>query len=411
MISTTAMNSVDEGVILLAVVIALSYYCATRFNLQPDGRNPNQGAEAVQDWMKRPQQLYRATGLQPRTFRELCTWIRANTALNDTRYITLEEKVAIFLHICRQGAGFANSKIVFNRSLDTISRSVLLLFDIYSNCHRAFNQILNALVLLHSQIVIQPTAETPLPQEIKDNTKWMPYFKDCVGAIDGTHIPVHVPTVDKAAWRDRKGFITQNVFAACSFDLRFTFIHAGWQGSAHDALVLKDAIAKGRFTPPAGKYFVADGGFYSTGFMLIPYTKTRYHLREWEAAAARPSNKEELFNLRHAQLRNVIERIFGVLKRKFKILQRPPEFTIRQQVQLVLALTAVHNFIVDKGPGKDSDFEDLDEFNLEEWTPPPPPSAEERFAPARQAMQRLRDEIASQMWADYLSILQDRGQL
>ena len=51
MISTTAMNSVDEGVILLAVVIALSYYCATRFNLQPDGRNPNQGAEAVQDYL------------------------------------------------------------------------------------------------------------------------------------------------------------------------------------------------------------------------------------------------------------------------------------------------------------------------------------------------------------------------
>jgi hypothetical protein len=113
------------------------HHNTTRFNLQPDGRNPNQGAEAVQDWMKRPRQLCRATGLQLKTFRELCTWIRANTALNDTRYITLEEKIAIFLHICRQGAGFTNSKIIFNRSLDTISRifaplGTLKRFGIYS---------------------------------------------------------------------------------------------------------------------------------------------------------------------------------------------------------------------------------------------------------------------------------------
>jgi hypothetical protein len=54
--------------------------------------------------------------------------------------------------------------------------------------------------------------------------------------------------------------------------------------------------------------------------MLIPYNKTRYHLREWKVTAARPSNKKELFNLRYAQLRNAIKRIFSVLKRKFKIL-------------------------------------------------------------------------------------------
>jgi hypothetical protein len=41
MILTTAMNLLDKGVILLVIVIALSYYYATRFNLQPDGQNSN----------------------------------------------------------------------------------------------------------------------------------------------------------------------------------------------------------------------------------------------------------------------------------------------------------------------------------------------------------------------------------
>src|SRR5215471_13726721 len=35
----------------------------------------------------------------------------------------------------------------------------------------------------------------------------------------------------------------------------------------------------------------------------------------------RPRNEKELYNLRHASLRNVIERIFGVSKKRFKILK------------------------------------------------------------------------------------------
>jgi DDE superfamily endonuclease len=160
--------------------------------------------------------------------------------------------------------------------------------------------VLNALVLLYFQTVRQPTSTDPIPDEIQQNTKFWPYFKDCIGAIDGTHIYIYIPTAEQAAWRNRKGFISQNVFAACSFDLQFIFIHAGWQGSAHDALVLKDAIVKQRFRPPANRYYVADTGFYNCDFMLIPYAKTRYHLREYVKAQLRPNTKEELFNLRYA---------------------------------------------------------------------------------------------------------------
>lgn len=49
-------------------------------------------------------------------------WIRRKTALDDTRYMYLKEKVAIFLHICHQGAGHVNTALQFGRALDTISR-------------------------------------------------------------------------------------------------------------------------------------------------------------------------------------------------------------------------------------------------------------------------------------------------
>jgi hypothetical protein len=59
----------------------------------------------------------------------------------------------------------------------------------------------------------------------------------------------------------------------------------------------------------------------------------------------RPQNKEELFNLCHAQARNVIERIFGVLKKRFRILLIGPEYDMTIQAQIPAALCALHNFI------------------------------------------------------------------
>ncbi|KJA12995.1 hypothetical protein HYPSUDRAFT_152094, partial [Hypholoma sublateritium FD-334 SS-4] len=42
----------------------------------------------------------------------------------------------------------------------------------------------------------------------------------------------------------------------------------------------------------------------------------------------RPVNKEELFNLHHAQARNVIEPIFGVLKNHWDILNHPAQYNM-----------------------------------------------------------------------------------
>ena len=67
----------------------------------------------------------------------------------------------------------------------------------------------------------------------------------------------------------------------------------------------------------------------------------------------RPRNKEELFNLRHASARNVIERIFGVLKRHFRILLLAPEYSLQIQARIPAALCAIHNFITILDPADD----------------------------------------------------------
>uniref|UniRef100_A0A2N9IJ78 DDE Tnp4 domain-containing protein n=1 Tax=Fagus sylvatica TaxID=28930 RepID=A0A2N9IJ78_FAGSY len=65
---------------------------------------------------------------------------------------------------------------------------------------------------------------------------------DCVGAIDGTHIHASVPIEIQGRFRGRKDGTTQNVLAAITFDLKFCYVLAGWEDSAHDSRVLDDAL-------------------------------------------------------------------------------------------------------------------------------------------------------------------------
>src|SRR6266508_1514498 len=108
-------------------------------------------------------------------------------------------------------------------------------------------------------------------------------MQDCIGAIDGTHIPVTPLVHQQEPYRNRKQTLSQNVMVACDFDLKFVHVHAGWEGSASDARVLQDALNHG-FHVPHGKFYLVDAGYANTPQFLAPYRGTRYHLKK---------NKEE----------------------------------------------------------------------------------------------------------------------
>uniref|UniRef100_A0A2N9E4W6 DDE Tnp4 domain-containing protein n=1 Tax=Fagus sylvatica TaxID=28930 RepID=A0A2N9E4W6_FAGSY len=155
--------------------------------------------------------------------------------------------------------------------------------------------------------------------DIRNNRRFYPYFKDCIGAIDGTHIRASVPIEIQGRFRGRKDGTTQNVLAAITFDLKFCYVLAGWEGSAHDSRVLDDALHRSRgLKIPEGKYYLGDAGYGNKTGILSPYRKVRYHLQEFSDHP--PENAQELFNLRHSSLRTTIERGFGVLKKRFRVL-------------------------------------------------------------------------------------------
>ncbi|KAJ6295085.1 hypothetical protein OIU76_023059 [Salix suchowensis] len=83
-----------------------------------------------------------------------------------------------------------------------------------------------------------------IPPEILEDPRFYPYFKDCVGAVDRIHIPVMVGIDEQGPFRNKNGQLSQNVLVACSFDLRFHYVLAGWEGSASDLRVLNSALTR-----------------------------------------------------------------------------------------------------------------------------------------------------------------------
>lgn len=113
----------------------------------------------------------------------------------------------------------------------------------------------------------------------------------------------------------------------------------------------------------------------------------------------RPVNRQELFNLRHASARNVIERAFGVLKKRFRILLLPLPYSLDIQARIPVALCAIHNFIISHQPDEEA-LPDDDPDGLpglqEDTNGADDPEDEDEGDTS------LRDRIASAMWDDYV---------
>ncbi|XP_042440767.1 protein ALP1-like [Zingiber officinale] len=126
--------------------------------------------------------------------------------------------------------------------------------------------------------------------------------------------------------------------------MEFIYVLPGWEGSAHDGRVLRNAISRPHgLRVPRGYYYLVDSGYCNANGFLTPYRGQRYHLKEFDGH--QPETAEEYFNMKHSKARNVIERCFGLLKGRWKILASPSFFAIQTQVRIIIACCLLHNLI------------------------------------------------------------------
>ncbi|XP_027184172.1 uncharacterized protein LOC113782479 [Coffea eugenioides] len=180
---------------------------------------------------------------------------------NPQKRVLIEEAVCMTLVMLSHNHRMRSLAEQFQHSPETI----------YRNIH----EVLRGLCEL-GKILIKPRGQNEVHPKIYIDRRFVQWFTNVVGALDGTHIPAHPPPGQQAAYTHRHGQATQNVLAICDFDMRFSYIYAGWEGSAHDARVLDGALTGPTHfpMPPPRKYYLVDSAYRNIPGFLAPYRGT-----------------------------------------------------------------------------------------------------------------------------------------
>ena len=78
-----------------------------------------------------------------------------------------------------------------------------------------------------------------------------------------------------------------------------------------------------------GKYYLVDAGYPNRPGYLAPYKGERYHVPDFHRGVE-PTTPTKKFNKVHSSVGNVIERAFGVLKMKWRILLKMPSYSMEK---------------------------------------------------------------------------------
>lgn len=130
---------------------------------------------------------------------------------------------------------------------------------------------------------------------------------------------------------NRKGYHSINVQAICDAKIRLLNCVARWPGSTHDSRILvnsqiHDAFERGELQG----VLLGDSGYPLKPWLLTPF------LNPVSVSQAR-------YNTAHAKTRNVIERCFGVLKRRFHCLHAELKMKPERVCNIICACVVLHN--------------------------------------------------------------------
>lgn len=123
----------------------------------------------------------------------------------------------------------------------------------------------------------------------------------------------------------------------------FTSIFFGWPGRSHDAYVFRQSslgqnLENGSIQLPLDVHIVGDSAYPLHTYLLIPFKDNGNLTRE-----------QKNYNYRLSSSRVIIEQAFGLLVKKFKILNHLHFRNYEKNKYIVTACVILHNFILLQG--------------------------------------------------------------
>ena len=175
-------------------------------------------------------------------------------------------------------------------------------------------------------------------------------FPLTIGAVGGCHVRIVCPSKEFAQiFYNRKCFYSINVQVICDSKLLFRNIVARWPGSTHDARVFNNSMVCQQFESNTyGRHLLlGDSGYPCRHYLLTPVRN--------------PSSQAEIrYKTAHGKARRVIERSFGVWKRRFPSLHIGLRTGINNSMTIIVATAGLHNLAIHRNERDDLFDEDPD---------------------------------------------------
>ncbi len=208
-----------------------------------------------------------------------------------------------------------------------------------------------ALVNLRNRFIVWPRSEEQCLNSVKSFENLSP-LPNVFGAIDGTHIRIKAPEESTVDFFDRKQCYSIGCQGVCDGKLRFISMSTGFAGSMHDSRMLRNTwiydagndkeimqtpVYPLTATKSIKPYLVGDAAYPMHDWLIKPY---QY--------APNMDHEEKVFNLALSQARVSIERAFGILKGRWRILLDKVLLEPSYVADIVTACSVLHNICQDR---------------------------------------------------------------
>jgi hypothetical protein len=166
-------------------------------------------------------------------------------------------------------------------------------------------------------------------------------FDKCVGAIDGliirTRCPYKKEVQNPNGYRNRKGCYGILCLGIADLKGNFVSFSCNWTGSTHDSYAwqgttLFDKMSEGKYDP---YYIIGDEAFANTNYLLSP----------WSGRGIGPW--KDSFNYWLSKCRQCVERAFGMLVKRFGVLQRKLICSQKNWSLVAVVAAKLHNLCCD----------------------------------------------------------------
>lgn len=281
------------------------------------------------------------------SFEYICNEVKHAMVKTNTNYrlsTPLRKRVAIALWKLATGSEYRTISHLFGVGLSTVF-----------NCVQHFCD--TAIKVLLQKHIITPDCDKLKEMSTYCQRRWR--MPQCVGAIDGSHIPIIAPEEYPRDYFNRKGWHSIVLQAVVDGKGIFWDVCVGYAGSVHDARVLRQShlwdmvndqelLGHNKVNIAGvniGHYLIGDPAYPIQPWLMKPYADT-----------GRLTPQQQIYNYRVSSARSVVETAFGRLKGRWRCLLKRNDCKVELCKKMTLTCCVLHNICEEFGDSYTEDF-------------------------------------------------------